>query len=607
MTQQFSAERSGGAGTIYLKKSGDEPPTLVVENGGTETIGWSTPLSDYANAQIGDLTIAQAARLDARTPGSIRRLLGGSFAQLQLPANFSIGSISVEPTNVFSIIGSFGYESIFLSNKSTLFLAGSHKGDRIDLTNGAAIFAMPLFSLALAASDSIRVASDSLISADQAGYPGRRFSSPAGSGGPGEGDNAFITSGPGQPGGGGSYGGIGASNAVNGDFMSRVYGSVFAPGDFGSGAGASRWGPGEYFGGFGGGSIYISSPQLFLDGNISANANGGATVSGGSGGSILLKILKLHGKGKIQANGGDGAEASGGGGRIAIYYADKSEFLGAMEARGGVGRNPITSGGAGTVYLQRGGETGELIINNQGTETVGWTTPLSLAETLHLKSLNISGGARVRSLAGIHVASGDPAYFGELIEGGLLEFGGLIVSNTWVYGDVMDLEIRRQEAGSSGQGTGAGSQEMALVTVYCRPERTYLLLASTNFLDWIPVATNTPTGSRFDYVDTLGIPFSGSPVLPQRFFRAVMLEHLYDGLGISMEGTGTAAAAPYRTRVAVSNAQPGHTLILQASPDLHRWTSLSTNTPAAVTNWQYLDTNAPAFNQRFYRAIGQGK
>ena len=28
---------------------------------------------------------------------------------------------------------------------------------------------------------------------------------------------------------------------------------------------------------------------------------------------------------------------------------------------------------------------------------------------------------------------------------------------------------------------------------------------------------------------------------------------------------------------------------------------------AAVTNWQYLDTNAPAFNQRFYRAIGQGK
>jgi hypothetical protein len=57
----------------------------------------------------------------------------------------------------------------------------------------------------------------------------------------------------------------------------------------------------------------------------------------------------------------------------------------------------------------------------------------------------------------------------------------------------------------------------------------------------------------------------------------------------------------------VAGAQPGHTLILQASPDLRRWTPLATNTPAAVTNWQILDTNAPSFDKRFCRAVGQGK
>jgi hypothetical protein len=86
-----------------------------------------------------------------------------------------------------------------------------------------------------------------------------------------------------------------------------------------------------------------------------------------------------------------------------------------------------------------------------------------------------------------------------------------------------------------------------------------------------------------------------------------MLEHLYDGLGLTMERVGAAAAAPYRARLVVSNAQPAHTLVLSASDDLRRWMALATNTPVAVTNWLFLDTNAPAFNRRFYRVWGQGK
>ena len=70
---------------------------------------------------------------------------------------------------------------------------------------------------------------------------------------------------------------------------------------------------------------------------------------------------------------------------------------------------------------------------------------------------------------------------------------------------------------------------------------------------------------------------------------------------------GRGGTRPYPARLLVAGAQPGHTLVLQASPDLRRWTSLATNTPAIITNWPFLDTNAPAFDKRFYRAVGQGK
>ena len=160
-------------------------------------------------------------------------------------------------------------------------------------------------------------------------------------------------------------------------------------------------------------------------------------------------------------------------------------------------------------------------------------------------------------------------------------------------------------------------------------EASKVFLASTHFLDWMPVATNTPAGSRFDYLDTLGsaggppAPSGVSPngilnglkdwpggppgnagqrpALPHRYFRAAMLEHLFDGMKLSLNPTN------HRATLTVSNAQPAHTLVLQATADFRHWQSLATNTPATVLHWQFLDTNAPAFNKRFYRAVGQGK
>jgi hypothetical protein len=48
-------------------------------------------------------------------------------------------------------------------------------------------------------------------------------------------------------------------------------------------------------------------------------------------------------------------------------------------------------------------------------------------------------------------------------------------------------------------------------------------------------------------------------------------------------------------------------LVLQATDNLRNWTPIATFIPSAVTNWQFLDTNAPSFQKRFYRAIGQGR
>ena len=102
------------------------------------------------------------------------------------------------------------------------------------------------------------------------------------------------------------------------------------------------------------------------------------------------------------------------------------------------------------------------------------------------------------------------------------------------------------------------------------------------------------TCSRFDYFDNTAAVFG------HRFFRAVMQEHLFDSLGLSLNPN-------HHARLSISNAQPAHTLVLAASEDLRHWSPLATNTPATVADWLFLDTNAPAFEKRFYRVVGQGK
>src|SRR6185503_13538543 len=49
------------------------------------------------------------------------------------------------------------------------------------------------------------------------------------------------------------------------------------------------------------------------------------------------------------------------------------------------------------------------------------------------------------------------------------------------------------------------------------PGRTYIIQASTNFVNWVPVSTNTLVDSALSYYDTAATNF------PYRFFRAVRL------------------------------------------------------------------------------------
>jgi hypothetical protein len=173
---------------------------------------------------------------------------------------------------------------------------------------------------------------------------------------------------------GGSYGGYGgqySSYTVNG-----VYGSPYAPMEAGSGGGGYMGNPG----GSGGGVIRVQAGELVLDGQLFAN--GGSTSNygaGGSGGAIYLNLTTLNGSGHIQANGGSSTYSSGGGGgRIAIYYQSAAKYdLSTITAWGGEltsGGTAQNNGSAGTIYLEKTGQPGQLIIkNNPDIETLKGT------------------------------------------------------------------------------------------------------------------------------------------------------------------------------------------------------------------------------------------
>jgi hypothetical protein len=114
----------------------------------------------------------------------------------------------------------------------------------------------------------------------------------------------------------------------------------------------------------------------------------------------------------------------------------------------------------------------------------------------------LSGNARASNTNWVRVMNGDPNYFLGLIASNRLQVGGLIVSNTWVYGNIMDLEIRR-------------ASDAVRVTLWGEPNKPHILRASPDFTNWIPLITNTPVNSFFEFLDT------NAATVPFRFYRGV--------------------------------------------------------------------------------------
>jgi RHS repeat-associated protein len=176
---------------------------------------------------------------------------------------------------------------------------------------------------------------------------------------------------------GGSYGGLGGNGTYGpGGVSNEVYGDYRDPNEMGSGGGHITYATS------GGGLTRIIADTITLNGAISANGEDGASIACGSGGGVRIDVGTLSGSGTISADGGNHGSAGwypgagGGGGRIALYYDDISGFnIANITVYGGDGY--YKDGGAGTVYLKSTTQShGDLIVDNRGVITDGYSTPL---------------------------------------------------------------------------------------------------------------------------------------------------------------------------------------------------------------------------------------
>jgi hypothetical protein len=386
-------QRNGGPGTIYLEKKG-EPGQIVIDNNGTETVK-GTPITAAVGENIIDaLTDSVLTDNEANfIPGSLKGML--LQPNIENPKTFTIISNGVDTIEVTyegtdgmtkyaqpgdqyrikhnaellvedsyaHITGSVNVSSITLVN-TILTLDGKITIDgQLSLQSGSTLThstatTESIYSLHVEA-DEIVIDSSSSIDVSEQGYlGGRRGENNTNYGrtlGNINGSQLYSAA---------SYGGYGAYYTTYP--VNEIYGSIYYPSDPGSGGGGSSTG---YPGGNGGGTIRIEAAEINLDGKIFSNGGNSVNYSGsGSGGSIWLNVNTLRGSGEIRANGGDSGYTAGGGGRIALYYTDASEFdFSKISAYGGARTNGSSNynGSAGTVYLGKNDQEGELIINNR--------------------------------------------------------------------------------------------------------------------------------------------------------------------------------------------------------------------------------------------------
>ena len=319
---------AGGAGTIYLKPSGDANGSIIIDNNdqlttfdytiGTITFNAIT-VRNYGNLGIGASANISYNSLNWGTKGILTDN-GGTF-----PLITNGGSVTVPETSRLVINTPRSYTGMTVNG--TLTHSNNVNSDQNKLI--------------LTVNGDVTVGQFGSINVTGKGYS--------------------RTNGPGVPTGGvyynagggyGGGGGAGKDNATGGS----TYGSAYQPTNLGSsGGGYSQSG---YYSGSGGGAMKLTiSGTLTVNGSIKADGMDYADrppSAGGSGGSIYLIIGMLSGSGSISSNGGNGyvsgtnSGGAGGGGRIAIYYSDKT-YNGAVTVAGGTGYAGYTAAGTGTI------------------------------------------------------------------------------------------------------------------------------------------------------------------------------------------------------------------------------------------------------------------
>jgi len=120
------------------------------------------------------------------------------------------------------------------------------------------------------------------------------------------------------------------------------------------------------------------------------------------------------------------------------------------------------------------------------------------------------------------------------------------------------------------------------------PDQNYLIRATTNFVNWVNVATNVALSSFLDLVDM------DAPHYPYRFYESALFDVVAGGrLG------GMNRLPDGRVSLQLSGLE-GRSYVIQASTNLLQWENVSTNLVSGG-GLNFTDARAVNFRQRFYR------
>ena len=529
---------AAGAGTIYLRNTGDTAGQMIIANRPLENAGLhdmaTTPLDgglvtpsdphDFTYFDIRNsatVSTAQAVTValgSSDTPGiwDIQGSFQGADVTLGsgLGIHLTTGTSSLIISQLHSVFdGSLEMDAsqdLRIGANSWLDLREPLAVDEVSIDAAGRLGHVPYRSgidpaLDLTA-NAISVASGGQINTGGRGYPGAPASTTCQAGeGPGGGGIGSIN------GFGGGYGGAGGG--VGGG---STYGSATQPADLGSGGSNGCGGGGSTLGagGAGGGRVHLNvTGMLTLDGAIYAHGAGGEDQQrdggGGSGGSIWIEAGNLAGSGLINANGGSGRQTGGGGGggRIALDVIH-NDFNGSITANPGSGVS--TPAGIGTIL------PGDLFSINQSANPSPALIGDTLTYTLQVRNNGTAAiTADITATLPYQVTPSGQQTWTETIPGGSLWSADVVVTvNSNAGGTLTNLL-----AASVNGVTRSSSLQTSLADAAISG---LAITASSPTLDTLPVnfTASTDSGSNISYTWDFGDGSTGTGRITDHIYPA---------------------------------------------------------------------------------------